>query len=123
MVSAEVFYSPIIDVENDGNKSSDEDRNIEVLPQYSGNKNMRGNGMTVYERRQSEQVTKFGNNKRSLEDRSFEVSQIEHVKRDDILDDSLLLALQVDEPGGILPHLNDEESDANVEIKDEAFFA
>ena len=68
-------------------------------------------------------MTKFGNNKRSLEDRSFEVSQIEHVKRDDILDDSLLLALQVDEPGGILPHLNDEESDANVEIKDEAFFA
>lgn len=51
------------------------------------------------------------------------MSQIEHVKRDDILDDSLLLALQVDEPGGILPHLNDEDSDANVDIKDEAFLA
>lgn len=51
MVSAEVFYSPIVDVENDGNKSSDEDRNIEILPQYSANKHMRGNGMTVYERR------------------------------------------------------------------------
>lgn len=51
MVSAEVFYSPIVNVENDGNKSSDEDRNVEILIQYSANKHMRGNGMTVYERR------------------------------------------------------------------------
>ena len=53
------------------------------------------------------------------------------MKRDDILDDSLLLALQSDDPNGVTTHLNTDEEglvnasadEGNIDIKDEAFFA
>lgn len=61
------------------------------------------------------------------DDSSFQVSHIEHVKRDEILDDSLLFALGNDvEVKDAAPHLDDDTEDegnrADLEMVDRTFF-
>lgn len=57
MVSAEMFYSPMQEACAEDDIDEDDNRNIEIMPQFS-NKNK--TGMIVFERRQSEACTHFG---------------------------------------------------------------
>ena len=86
-----MFYSPMQCQSHSVSKDCDEeDKNenqaVEILPQYSKNRLGAAN-----EKRRSE-VSKFAQ-EANFEESLPDVSHIEHVKRDDILDDSLLFAL------------------------------
>jgi hypothetical protein len=81
---------------------------VEILPQYSFK------AKAQLFKRKSDAVAPP-----TYEEDSDQVSQIEHVyhKRDDILDDSLLFALQ-EEPPRYEAHLEDEEGNVEVEATD-----
>ena len=109
---------------------------VEIVPQYNSYKARNSTlNQANLDRRRSEIVNNQNNdgikvyNQKTLlgDDSSFQVSHIEHVKRDEILDDSLLFALGHDgEAKDLAPHLDDDTEDegnrADLEMVDHHFF-
>jgi len=89
MISHEIFYSPILGEED---MLSESDRDIEELPQQFQRVN-RGGRVLAFDRRKSDVDSQFFGKHHNNDDFSLQVSSIEHAKRDEILDDSLMFAL------------------------------